>query len=103
MTQEKRHLETRESGFKHMLVHYGGLNENGPHSLMYLDTGLQLVELFEKDKGGVMLLEEVCHWRLALNSQKTFHSQCVSLCLLLEDQDVSSWLFLLPLLYHYGL
>lgn len=38
MTQEKRHLETRESGFKHMLVHYGGLNENGPHSLMYLDT-----------------------------------------------------------------
>lgn len=33
----------------------GNVNKNGPHKLMYFNSWLQLVELFEKVEGGLPL------------------------------------------------
>lgn len=74
----------------------GGLNENGPHRLIRLDTSSWLVNYLERMRYD--LVGEVVSWRGVFEvSTDSYYPQCV-LLLLLKVQDVSSQLSLLPCL-----
>ena len=49
---------------------YGGLNENGPHRLIYLKVEPLVNKFVWEGLGGVVLLEKVCHWGWVLRFQK---------------------------------
>lgn len=44
------------------LVGPGGLNENGPYRLIYLNVWFLVSGTVWEGLGGVTLLEVVCHW-----------------------------------------
>lgn len=48
----------------------GGLSENWPHRLIYLNVWSLLAELFGEGLRGVALMEEVCHWGWTVRFQK---------------------------------
>ena len=62
-----------------MIIQYScdGLNENGPHRLIYLNAWLRVGRTVWEGIGGVALLEEVCHWRAGFDAS--------FLCLTLVD------------------
>lgn len=80
-----------------LLIFYcicGNLNGNGPYELIHCN-------IWSLDGGNVWtgLLEEVCHSGRALRFPETCTMPSVPpLCLLFEEQDVSSQLFLSPCL-----
>lgn len=49
--------------------HYGGLNENDSHRLIYFSAWSPVDESVWGRSGDVPLLEEVCHWEWALGFQ----------------------------------
>lgn len=56
-------------------IHYansncGGLNENDPHQLIYLNACSPVSGTAWEGLGGVVLLEKVCHREWALSFQK---------------------------------
>ena len=48
----------------------GGLNENSPHRLIYLNTWSPVGRTVLEGLESMALLEEVCHWGWALRFQK---------------------------------
>lgn len=52
-------------------ISYCGLNENGSHSLMYLNAWFPAVETVWEVLGGLALLSEVCYWDWIFRLPKT--------------------------------
>ena len=69
-----------------------GLDENGTHRLICLNVCPLVVGLFGEGIGGVVLLEEVCHWGWDSRFQSPHTIPSVSLCLLLVGYNVGSQL-----------
>lgn len=62
----------------------GGLNKNGPNTLLYLNTWLLVGGYLGERLGGMVLIEEVCYQGVGFEVLKahTFPSISISLCLL---------------------
>lgn len=67
VTEEGTNLWPLSPTFSSLLqkVHCGGLKQNGPQGLIYLNTCLHLEVVWE-ELGSAVLLEEVHHWGWAL-------------------------------------
>lgn len=97
-------LETREGwnflrgedGFLQILHRTcGGLNENEPNRLLYLNIWSPVSRTVWERLGNGALLNDVCHYGQALEFQNSCAIPSVSLSLLLADWDANSQLFLL--------
>ena len=69
--------------WRKVLRRCGGLNENCPQRLMYLNTWSPVGGNIWEGLGGVVLLEEVCHWGWDLRFKKptSFPVSSLGFCL----------------------
>lgn len=88
------------TSYLHVLAHYGCLNKNESHRLIYLNAWLPADGSVWKGLRGKALLEEVCHCRGgALWLQELMALPAGSLCLMVVDQNCELW-GISPLYYH---